>query len=210
VVVEKAPQVKAAAQTDDGPPQLNEWGERIGEIPPEIKRQQDEMMARLVREANISPLESFGDSVRITPEASTKLSPGKEELIESVPDTICTGQPESVEWMPAMPGRAPPEVEAGYEVQLDAMRLPEGFVSKVRLPSGLITEVKGHGLRRPPSFEMDEFERRYWTTKPTLTKEMKSTIVELRAHGEPVCPSVLDEFLGCGQLSQDRFVLCLP
>ncbi|OAL28825.1 hypothetical protein AYO22_02690 [Fonsecaea multimorphosa] len=153
--------------------EVDEWGLRIGSPPPEIRRQQSQMLERLARESSISPLGSSENALIVTPGPSSQsISPqenprGMQEAHEM--HEICS---ESEEWLPTKPGRAPPTVEHCYELQLDAMRLPSGVTSKVRMPDGTITEVRGRGLQRPPSFEMDDFEKRYWTKKPTVTKEM--------------------------------------
>ncbi|EXJ74930.1 uncharacterized protein A1O5_01626 [Cladophialophora psammophila CBS 110553] len=162
--------------------EVDEWGLRLGPPPPEIQRQQSQMLERLSREASISPLGSGENAVIITPEPSSHSVSPQENLIEALEaKAMVEISSESEEWLPTKPGRAPPTVEACYELQLDAMRLPPGVTSKVRLPDGSVTEVRGRGLQRPPSFEMDEFEKRYWTKKPIVTKEMWNNFVEVRA-----------------------------
>ncbi|KIW99980.1 uncharacterized protein Z518_10908 [Rhinocladiella mackenziei CBS 650.93] len=180
---------------------VDEWGVRIGNAPDEIARRQNEMLETLIRGSSPSPQDSphkSTDNVAIgTPDPSSNSAglndpaPGKEEREES----------DSEEWLPTMPGRAPASIEACYELQLDAMRLPKGFVSRVRLPDGTITEVRGHGLQRPPSVEMDDFERRYWTSKPTLTKEMTAKFVEVRAFDEEIPSNRLEEYLDFDKLN---------
>ena len=108
--------------------------------------------------------------------------------------------------MPTNPGRAPAEVEACYARQLDAMRLPEGIISKVSLPDGTITEVPGRGLQRPPSFEMDDFEKSYWKANPVVTKEMTSKFVDVRVSSEDGSPRRIVDYLGFNRLSVARFV----
>ncbi|EXJ55580.1 hypothetical protein A1O7_08508 [Cladophialophora yegresii CBS 114405] len=161
--------------------EVDGWGVRVGAAPPEIQHQQNEMLKEIVRQASISPLGSSENAIIFTPQGSHVITPTTQphETKEAQANTDSG----TSDWLPAHPGRAPPTVEACYEVQLDAMRLPTGVVTKVRMPDGTITEVRGCGLKRPPSFEMDEFEQRYWTTKPQVTKEMFENFVEVRADG---------------------------
>ncbi|OAP57320.1 hypothetical protein AYL99_08058 [Fonsecaea erecta] len=165
--------------------EVDEWGLRVGPPPPEIQRQQSQMLEILVRESSISPMGSSENALIVTPGPSSDSISPREHAVEN---QKVQGMPEfsseSEEWLPTKPGRAPPTVEACYEVQLDAMRLPLGVISKVRMPDGTITEVRGRGLQRPPSFEMDDFEKSYWTKKPTVTKEMWDNFVEVRSCGD--------------------------
>ncbi|ETI21139.1 hypothetical protein G647_07483 [Cladophialophora carrionii CBS 160.54] len=177
--------------------EVDEWGVRVGPAPPEIQRQQNEMLREIVRQASISPLGSSENAIVFTPQGSHVITPTIQphETKEARTNTDSG----TSDWLPTNPGRAPPTVEACYEVQLDAMRLPIGVVTKVRLPDGTIIEVRGCGLKRPPSFEMDEFEQRYWTTKPKVTKEMFENFVEVRADGGNDAPADIAtycEFMG--------------
>ena len=82
----------------------------------------------------------------------------------------------------------------------------ENSYPKIQLPDGTITEVQSRGLKRPPSFEMDEFEQRYWTTKPILTKEMIDNFVEVRdCHDNSLLASIA-EYLEPTALGLERFV----
>ncbi|OQU94586.1 hypothetical protein CLAIMM_00921 isoform 2 [Cladophialophora immunda] len=185
--------------------EVDEWGLRIGAPPPEIQRQQSQMLEQLVRESSISPLGSSENALIVTPGPSSQsISPQEHPGAMQEAQMMLEIGSESEEWLPTKPGRAPPTVEACYEVQLDAMRLPPGVTSKVRMPDGTITEVRGRGLQRPPSFEMDDFEKRYWTKKPIVTKEMWKNFVEVRACGD--VSSIVDnlEFKAFGM---ERFVL---
>jgi hypothetical protein len=173
--------------------EVDEWGIRVGPAPPEIQRQQNQMLKEIVRQASISPLGSSENAVMFTPQGSQVITPPTQpyETKEAKTDTDSNAS----DWLPTNPGRAPPTVEACYEVQLNAMRLPKGLVTKVRMPDGTITEVRGCGLKRPPSFEMDEFEQRYWTTKPNVTKEMFENFVEVRADDGNNTPANVANYL---------------
>ena len=110
------------------------------------------------------------------------------------------------EWLPTKPGRAPANVEACYEVQLDAMRLPHGLITSVRLPDGSITEVPGCSLKRPPSFEMDAFEQNYWTTKPALSRDMFDNFVGVQGSGGKFDSASIMNLLGIESPSLERYV----
>ncbi|KAJ9501501.1 hypothetical protein H2202_003295 [Exophiala xenobiotica] len=172
--------------------EVDEWGSRIGDPPEEIQAQQSEMLLKLGRELSISPQASFHSGDAISPAVVThpltlKSSPLKHQLREAAIEQNEEKESDKGEWLPPQPGRAPPTVEAFYEVQLDAMRLPKGTTTKVRLPDGSISEIAGQGLRRPPSFDMDEFERRYWTEKPELSSEMAANFVDITANADNIC-----------------------
>lgn len=188
-----------------GSDDVDEWGVRRGNAPPEIARQQNEMLAMLMRKASKSSHESGDHTVIITPGASSQSISPMEKPVDTHETKDAEVGSESGEWLPTKPGRAPPSVEACYEVQLDAMRLPRGVISKVRMPDGTITEVRGRSLQRPPSFEMDDFERQYWTKKPTVTKEMASTFVEMRACSEDGSPDRMVDYLDFNRLGMERF-----
>lgn len=199
----------AEAASKAGAVEVDEWGVRMDPRPPEIARQQNEMLERLVREASISPHES-SDNIAIvsTPGPSSQsISPVEQPGNIHQPNGTELLS-ESAEWLPTNPGRAPPTVEASYELQLDAMRLPHGLISKIKLPDGTITEVRGRGLQRPPSFEMDDFEKRYWTTKPVVTKEMTRKFVEVRLCSEDALSEQLAEYIDLDCLA--RFVSRTP
>lgn len=159
---------------------VDEWGVRIGRPPPHIERQQSEMLAAIIRASSESPEEPYGPGIPSAGQSSSKSSSFHHQTVTVIPEPISEGDSETVEWLPTNPGNAPASVEAYYELQLDAMRLPQGVVSKVRLPDGTYHEVPGRGLQRPPSFNMDDFERRYWTSKPVVTKEMAKQFVDVQ------------------------------
>ena len=168
--------------------EVDGWGARIGPAPPEIQREQNEMLKELVRQTSISPLDSSENGVMFTPQGSNVITPPTQPHGTKVFKTNTDTNFGENDWAPTNPGRAPPTVEACYEVQLDAMRLPAGTLTKVRLPDGTITEVRGCGLKRPASFDLDEFEHRYWTAKPEVTEEMYDNFIEVRNcddHDEP-------------------------
>jgi len=170
--------------------EVDEWGVRLGRPPPEIERQQKEMLAVIVRAGSQSPDEPVGSIIAATPRTSSKSSSPNRQTVATLSDPIIEGDSEKTDWLPVNPGDAPATVEAYYELQLDAMRLPQGVISKVKLPDGTLTEVPGRGLQRPPSFHMDDFERRYWKSKPTLTKAMADQFVDVRrcSDGKPLSP----------------------
>ena len=114
---------------------------------------------------------------------------------------------EKGEWLPPNPGRAPPTVEAYYELNLDAMRLPQGLICEVKLPDGTITEVPGRGLQRPPSSEMDDFEKRYWSSKPVVTHDMATQFVVRRCSDLQTMNSISADF---NNLGVERFVFPCP
>ncbi|EXJ84659.1 hypothetical protein A1O3_05329 [Capronia epimyces CBS 606.96] len=186
---------------------VDEWGVRIGDAPPAILRHQEEMAKALIREASKSPQKSASEVSIQSPVASYNTSPLHNQAVEATLDENSENKSQNGEWLPTKPGRAPATVEACYELQLDAMRLPKGIISKVRLPDGTITEVRGQGLKRPPSLGMDDFERRYWRSKPVLTKEMASRFIEVRSCGEgPAADNVLDH-LDFNRFNVERLVL---
>ncbi|KIV87231.1 hypothetical protein PV11_02789 [Exophiala sideris] len=183
-----------------GSVEVDEWGARIGEPPEDIQLQQSEMLLKLGRELSISPQESTHSSAALQTAAMSTEVTLKSAAVEDQPgdhDKHGTEEPDpaSREWLPTQPGRAPPKVEACYEVQLDAMRLPKGFITTVRLPGGTVTEVRGQGLRRPPSFEMDEFERHYWTSKPELTDDITANFLEVRLACEDVPANRVNDYV---------------
>ncbi|KAJ9613423.1 hypothetical protein H2200_003365 [Cladophialophora chaetospira] len=183
--------------------EVDEWGVRVGPAPPEIQHQQNEMLKELVRQTSMSPLRSSENAATYTPQGSHVVTPLTNPYEGSATKKATdTGFGES-EWLPIQPGRAPPTVEACYEVQLDAMRLPSGTVAKVRMPDGIVTEVRGCGLKRPRSFDMDEFLHRYWTSKPSLTKEMFDNFVEIRPCGGNAEPVSVADYLDMEALSLD-------
>lgn len=185
--------------------EVDGWGVRVGPAPPEIQREQNEMLKELGRQASISPLDSGENAVMFTPQSNVISPPTQPYGTKALKANTDPNFDEN-DWVPTNPGRAPPTVEACYEVQLDAMRLPAGTMTKIRLPDGTITEVRGCGLKRPPSFELDEFEHRYWTAKPTLTQEMFNNFIELRhSDGDTEPPSIADQ-LDLKALSLNRFV----
>ena len=165
---------KGDAGSKFGSIEVDEWGVRVGPAPLEIQHKQSQMLKELVRQGSISPPESGGDVALLTPPPQPNAV--KEIKMDAEFDS-------ESEWLPTKPGRAPATVEACYEVQLNAMRLPAGLVSKVRLPDGTITEVRGCGLKRPSSRDMDEFEQHYWNAKPELTEDIFENIVEVRGYG---------------------------
>ncbi|KEF53037.1 uncharacterized protein A1O9_10945, partial [Exophiala aquamarina CBS 119918] len=167
---------------------VDEWGVRIGRPPPHIEQQQKEMLAVIVCAGSESPDEAVESVIAAVSQTSSKSSSFNHQAVATIPDTIIEGDSENTEWLPVNPGDAPATVEAYYELQLDAMRLPQGVVSLVKLPDGTITQVPGRGLQRPPSSNMDDFERRYWTSKPTMTKEMADQFIDVRrsSDGKPL------------------------
>ncbi|EXJ94358.1 hypothetical protein A1O1_02752 [Capronia coronata CBS 617.96] len=192
---------KDAPPTQPSSSNVDEWGVRLGVAPPDLLRQQDELAKVLIREASMSPQKFASNGSSGSSLASHNTSPLHDSAIESSPDVNEENKAESDEWLPTNPGRAPATVEACYELQLDAMRLPKGIISKVRLPDGTITEVRGRGLQRPPSLGMDDFERRYWKSKPVLTKEMTSQFVGIRACDEPSAVEEVLEYLDSNHLN---------
>ena len=187
--------------------EVDEWGVRVGPAPPEIQRQQSQMLEKLVRQASFSPLGSSDNAGVFTPQGSHTISPEEYGVENKKTQAAFETSSDSGEWLPTNPGRAPPDVEACYEVQLDAMRLQPGLTTKVRMPDGTITEVRGHGLQRPPSFEMDVFEQRYWTSKPTVTAEMFDNFVEVRESGGNKALVSIADILANQALNLERSVL---
>ena len=190
-------------------PGVDEWGVRIGRPPPHIERRQSEMLAAIIRAQSDSPDEPVGSSViASTSQASSKSSSFNQQAVAVIPEPISENDSETIDWLPVKPGNAPATVEAYYELQLDAMRLPQGVVSKVRLPDGTYHEVPGRGLQRPPSFNMDDFERRYWTSKPVVTKEMADQFVHVERSAEG---KAFDQMAsGMKGISIERFVHLEP
>lgn len=198
--------VKQEAAPKNHQIEVDDWGIRVGPAPPELQRQQEEVAKALSRQASISPLTSGDNTAMYTPQGSSEVTPPAppSDVKDLKEFKIQTEYESQTEWLPIKPGRAPPTVEASYELQLDAMRLPTGMIAKIRLPDGIITDVRGCSLKRPPSFEMDEFEQRYWTTKPTLTQEMLDSFLEVRRCDDK------DASLEIQALGLERFVLPTP
>lgn len=195
--------------SDAGDVEVDEWGSRIGEPPEDIQRQQSEMLLQLTRELSISPQESTHSSAAmkagsVTPLPPLTSSPIKDQPFDTDPAQDGDSELANGEWLPTQPGRAPASVEACYESQLDAMRLPKGFITKVQLPDGTVTEVRGQGLRRPPSFEMDDFERRYWTNKPELTEQITANFLEVRLAVDEVPANPMDKYADFNRTKGER------
>lgn len=166
--------------------EVDEWGARIGDPPDEIQLEQSKMLLELDRELSISPQDSFnssgsGSGTGLSPAVTSKSSPDKDNLAKVNPEQKGAMHYGNSEWLPNKSEGVPTTVEAFYEVQLDAMRLPVGFTTTVRLPDGSTSVIAGQGLRRPPSVKMDEFERGYWTKKPDLSSEMAANFVNITA-----------------------------
>ncbi|KIV93852.1 hypothetical protein PV10_05036 [Exophiala mesophila] len=181
------PQCQASPPADhesvkatESKPEVDEWGVRKGRPPPHIEREQTRMLEAILRENKKSSQGSQPNSAcSVAPVISASSSfhaRSSENLPQPVPDD---DDMDNAEWLRPNPGRAPPLVEAYYERQLDAMRLPEGWVADIELPDGNVTRVPGRNLQRPPSFEMDEFESQYWTKRPVLTKDVTKRFVRL-------------------------------
>ncbi|RMZ88742.1 hypothetical protein DV736_g4034, partial [Chaetothyriales sp. CBS 134916] len=88
----------------------------------------------------------------------------------------------------------PEDVETIYELQLDAMRLPEGVNVLITLSNGAHVSVPGSRLGRPQSSQMSDFERQYWGRKPKYTTEMLERLkarATIQGGGGPIS----DEYL---------------
>ena len=59
-----------------------------------------------------------------------------------------------------------------WDIELDALRLPEGTVTRVDIENGHWLDVVGVNLQCPPGAKMNEFETKYWAKKPTFTMAM--------------------------------------
>jgi hypothetical protein len=190
---------------------VDEWGVRIGAAPLDILLQQNQMLENIMRQGSISPTASGPPNGKYSRAASQDSRFGVHtppfhppQLVKNTSDV---GSDVS-EWLPPNPGPVPESVQACYELELDAMRLPTGLITKVRLPDGTITEIRGCSLKRPPSIEMDEddFQRRYWNTKPILTPDIFDNFVEIRsAAGEKEAGSIA-AFLEIQAMARERFV----
>lgn len=205
-----AKKAKGAHPAQSASVNVDEWGVRIGDAPPELRRQQEELAKLLIHAANRSPQNSASEGSVGSSVASHSTSPLHDQPVDSSPDENEKNKAETGEWLPTKPGRAPPNIEACYEMQLDAMRLPKGVISKLRLPDGTITEVRGQGLQRPPSLEMDDFERRYWKSKPVLTKEMTSQFIYVRACDKGIAADSVLDYLDANVFTVERSVHPLP
>ncbi|RMD43612.1 hypothetical protein DV735_g1560, partial [Chaetothyriales sp. CBS 134920] len=85
--------------------------------------------------------------------------------------------------------RQPEDVEAIYELQLDAMRLPEGVNVLIPLSNGARVSVPGSSLGKPQSSQMSDFEREYWSRKPKFTTMMLEKLkarATIQYAGEPI------------------------
>lgn len=192
---------------EDQQPQVDEWGARIGRPPPHIEREQSKMLEAMIREAKKSPEEQYQPQGSIVSQNHSTTSSFGRKSIEDFPPLISEDDTDRAESLPSNPGRAPATVEAYYETQLDAMRLPQGIIADVKLPDGTLTEVPGRGLQRPPSFEMDEFEHRYWTSRPVLTPEMMGKFVNIRRTTDTQVSDLTSSAVALNDLSFDRQVL---
>ena len=74
---------------------------------------------------------------------------------------------------------ASPRLHKILEIELDALRLPKGTVTRVDVSGGQYLEVVGVALQRPPGSSMTEFERKYWLRKPNFTREMLDDLKRL-------------------------------
>ncbi|KIW11910.1 hypothetical protein PV08_09183 [Exophiala spinifera] len=177
--------------------EVDEWGARIGDPPDDIQLEQSKMLLELDRELSISPNNSCnssgsGSGTGLSAAVTSKSSPDKNNLGQVIPEQKDSTRCGNSEWLPTKTEDAPSTVEAFYEVQLDAMRLPVGFTTTVRLPDGSTSVIAGQGLRRPPSGKMDDFERGYWTKKPELSSNMAANFVNITADA------------GAGQIDRDN------
>ncbi|RMZ76930.1 hypothetical protein DV737_g4607, partial [Chaetothyriales sp. CBS 132003] len=99
-------------------------------------------------------------------------------------------------------GRPPEDVEAIYELQLDAMRLPEGVNVVITLSNGARVSVPGSRLGRPRSSQMSGFERQYWSRKPKFTTEMleklkaRATIQRVGSKQNATCQERVHKYVG--------------
>ncbi len=154
---------KASTSPQESP--VDEWGARIGAAPPELERQQSDMLESMVSEQtksgmSTSPPTAWNCCPSVSPpDGSTgKVSSGDSSEREG-------------SWDSVHPGPAPPEREAEWEQYFDAMRKESGVKTTVTLATGKKIEVEGQNLKQPAFVEMDEFQKDYWQRKPdTMTK----------------------------------------
>lgn len=184
--------------------EVDEWGVRVGRAPPHIEREQNKMLEAILRETKKSPQESNQTSAASVTPVNSAGSSFRARSSENLPQPIREDDGDNVEWLPPNPGRAPASVEAYYERQLDAMRLPQGLIADIELPDGTITRVPGRGLQRPPSFEMDEFESRYWTNQPVLTADVTKKFVRLQHIRHVQSSDLANSTVSFSNLSFDR------
>jgi hypothetical protein len=162
-----APTVKAETSPPKVNAEVDEWGVQTGPAPPEIQRQQTEMVKQM---NGLSPLKSaelisFASAI-VSPECTNGFKPVRKMNFD---DT---------DW-PVNPGRPSPVDEAFWRSQLDAMRQPKGTVTEVKMHDGTVMEVKGIDLQHPPSAELDSFERDYWGPKTVDVDSGKFSVTNL-------------------------------
>lgn len=145
---------------------VDAWGVKVGKAPPELERQQSQMLECLVESTSSSssrassqvnlvlPRKSFSENDAIARRTNSDDSSDDEEILS-----------------PFRAGRAPPHVEAAYELQLDALRQPRGVMTVLHMPDGTSMTVEGQDLQRPPTSGMSEFERQYWSRKQYIIRQ---------------------------------------
>ena len=156
---------------------VDAWGVRLGQAPPELQRQQSDMLEAMISVSSKSSEsfkdDGFGDKQR----RLQHLVPGPTSPQFNDNMSIASSDDETPH---GHRGQAPAEVEATYERQLDALRRARGIVTSVVQADGSTMEVEGQDLQRPPSANMTEFERDYWSRKPMVT-EMSLRIAAMEA-----------------------------
>jgi hypothetical protein len=147
------------SRIDNGSPELkatDAWGERLGAPPVHLLREQKSMASSILSQVN-SPKVSDDD-------ASDSASAQSFTFTAESTNKTAFANPGSGS---NRTGRAPAPVEDDYERQMDAMRKPDGTVTQILLSDGQTQIVHGLNLKQPHPDKMGDFERAYWTRKPS-------------------------------------------
>ncbi len=100
----------------------------------------------------------------------------KELDLDSMPDLLTSrgrkGTQAVSEIEESRGGAASARMHELWDIELDALRLPEGTRTRLQVFNGQWLDVVGVNLQCPPGSKMTEFETRYWADKPVFTKEM--------------------------------------
>ena len=59
-----------------------------------------------------------------------------------------------------------------WDIELDALRLPEGTLTQLEVSNGQWLDIVGVNLQCSPGSKMTDFESKYWASKPVFTKDM--------------------------------------
>ena len=168
----------------------------------EEETQQSSLSEEAQLSCNAEKAESSSSKTSVTPQQgitndnieSETMHASTESNTKQVDSQKAQGAFDQTEWMEMQTGETPAKVEAIYELQLDAMRLPEGANVLIPLSEGTVVSVPGSKLGRPLVSLMSDFEKEYWDRKPTYTIEMLENL-KARATIKDLGDVLTDEYL---------------